>query len=162
MREASLVISLLASLLAACGLTLLLPLEQQRSLRSSDTATLYLVASISCDFISLTMPSGTPFTQVSHTLIFRASAHAALLALECGSNRLHSNLTMSSPDEINNVLSRVFFTWINAILLQGYRRILVDYDLPPLARNMQPKRTREAMLRAWAQRRQFIYSQIHV
>jgi hypothetical protein len=84
------------------------------------------------------------------------------LALECGSNRLHSNLTMSSPDEINNVLSRVFFTWINAILLQGYRRILVDYDLPPLARNMQPKRTREAMLRAWAQRRQFIYSQIHV
>lgn len=158
MREKTLVASLLASLLAACGLTFLLPLEQQRSVKPSDIATLYLVASILCDIILLTMPSGIAYSQVSSAVLIRGSVHAVLLLLECGSKHQAASFIAVplSPEELSGVLSRVFFTWIISILLQGYTGILVDQDLPCLSQNMKPERTRRAILGAWAQRRQFL------
>ncbi|KAH8684429.1 putative ABC transporter [Tricladium varicosporioides] len=57
-----------------------------------------------------------------------------------------------SPEELNGILGRVFFTWVNSILLQGYRRILVDQDLPPLSWDLKPEVTREKILQAWKQR----------
>jgi hypothetical protein len=153
--ETSFVASLLASLLAALGLSLLLLLEQQRSLKSSDLATIYLVASILCDVVTLTMPSGvSTHIGLSRPILFRCFTHLALLILECRSKRPVFNALKNpqSLEELSGVLSRVFFTWINPILLQGYRNILVDQDLPPLSRDMKPEFTRKAILRTWDQR----------
>jgi hypothetical protein len=57
-----------------------------------------------------------------------------------------------SPEEASGVLSRLFFAWINPILLRGYKSMLDTYDLPPLGLDMSAELSREAMLQAWNKR----------
>ncbi|KFY45085.1 hypothetical protein V495_03127 [Pseudogymnoascus sp. VKM F-4514 (FW-929)] len=154
-HDMSLVASLVGSLSAALGLSSLLFLEQRRSPRPSDLATLYLVASILCDIILLTVPSGnTTHTKAWRAVLVRCLMHVALLTLESLGNRSAFSVfgKPQSPEELNGVLNRAFFAWINPILLQGYKNILVDQDLPPLSRDLKPKATRQSMLQAWNQR----------
>jgi ATP-binding cassette subfamily C (CFTR/MRP) protein 1 len=147
--------SLFASQLAALGLGLLLLLEQQRSLKPSDLALLYLIASILCDAVYITMPLETARqTSTSHPVIFRCFMHLALLILE-SRTRHPAFSTVSegqSPEEVYGVLSRVLFTWINPILFRGYKNVLGDKDLPSLSRDIKPEFTRNAMLQAWSRR----------
>ncbi|KFY68700.1 hypothetical protein V496_00844 [Pseudogymnoascus sp. VKM F-4515 (FW-2607)] len=157
-HDMSLVASLVGSLSAALGLSSLLFLEQRRSPRPSDLATLYLVASILCDIILLTVPSGnTTHTRAWRAVLVRCLMHVALLILESLGNRSAFRVfgKPQSPEELNGVLNRAFFAWINPILLQGYKNILVDQDLPPLSRDLKPKATRQSMLQAWNQRGPF-------
>ncbi|KFX93219.1 hypothetical protein O988_06925 [Pseudogymnoascus sp. VKM F-3808] len=154
-HDMSLVPSLVGSLSAALGLSSLLFLEQRRSPRPSDLATLYLVASILCDIILLTIPSGnTTHTKAWRAVLVRCLMHVALLTLESLGNRSAFSVfgKPQSPEELNGVLNRAFFAWINPILLQGYKNILVDQDLPPLSPDLKPKATRQSMLQAWNQR----------
>ncbi len=149
------VVSLIASLVATLGLSLLLYVEQQRSLKPSNLATLYLVASILCDVVLLTMPSEIyNETEILLPVLARLFVHLTLLILECQTKRpAYSPLNgRQSPEELSGILSRIFFAWINPILLQGYRNILVSQDLPPLSRDMEPEVTRKAILQAWGQR----------
>lgn len=145
------VVSLSASLAAALGLSLLLFLEQRRSAGPSDLAVLYLLACVGSDVMLLTMPAqGFAGPRVQKPAVMRLSLYSALLLLETagkGCDRLGE-----SPEESHGVLSRAFFTWINPILLKGYRTILVQDDLPPVRSDMRPERTREAMIRAWNER----------
>lgn len=146
-------ISLFASTLAALGLSLLLLLEQQRSSKPSDLATLYLLPSILCDAVYLTMPSETARqTNTSRAVIIRFSIHLALLVLESRAKNPVFSVASQSPEEFHGVLSRVLFTWINPILLRGYRNVLVDKDLPSLSGDIKPEFTRNAMLQIWSQR----------
>ena len=137
------------------GLSLLLFLEQQRSLKASDLAILYLVAAILCDAVVLTMPSEVlEHTDISRPVLVRCFMHFVLLVLECRTKRsafsaLNNHLSL---EELHSVLSRALFTWINPILFQGYKNILVDQDLSSLSRDMKPEFTRDAILRAWSQR----------
>jgi ATP-binding cassette subfamily C (CFTR/MRP) protein 1 len=142
-------------MVAALGLGPLLLLEQRRSLKPSDLATMYLVASILCDIALLAMRSGVAaHVEISRPVRIRFLMQFVLLILEIWSKR--STLSISnntlSPEELNGVLSRVFFTWINPILLRGYQIILVEQDLPPLSQDIKPKVTREAILQAWSER----------
>jgi ATP-binding cassette subfamily C (CFTR/MRP) protein 1 len=150
-----LVASLLASSGAAFGLSLLLVLEQQRSLKPSDLAVLYLVPSIICDVLLLTMPPEIlAVFGASRPVLARCFIHLVLLVLEC-CNKRHSlgiSSNLQSPEESHSVFGRVLYTWINPILLQGYRNILVDQDLPPLSRDMGPEFTRNAIIQTWSRR----------
>ena len=153
--KTSLLLSLVASILAALGLSLLLLQEQQRSPRASDLATLYLLASILCDAVYLTMPlESARHTNISHPVIIRCCIHSTLLVLESRAKNLAFSVLSKdqSPEELHGVLSRVFFAWIIPILLQGYKNILVDEDLPSLSRDIKPEFTRKAILHAWSQR----------
>lgn len=153
-HKTTFLVSLFASILAALGLSLLLLQEQQRSHKASDLATLYLLASILCDVVHLTMPSDTArHTNTSRPVLLRCCMHSALLVLECRAKRpAFSALSKHQPpEELYGILSRVLFTWINPILLQGYKNILVDQDLPSLSRDMKPEFTRQAILQTWSQ-----------
>ncbi|ORY66313.1 putative ABC transporter [Pseudomassariella vexata] len=66
------------------------------------------------------------------------------IALDAPENR--------SPGEYHGVLSRVFFAWINSLLLKGYRTILTNDDIPTLDRNLSPKTMRRVILQLWSQR----------
>ncbi|KAJ8063873.1 hypothetical protein OCU04_007727 [Sclerotinia nivalis] len=57
-----------------------------------------------------------------------------------------------SPDELYGLFNRIFFIWINPILVRGYNNILTDQDSPCLSQNMKPELTRKAMLQIWSQR----------
>ena len=148
-------VSLFASILAALGLSLLLSLEHQRSHRASDIATLYLLGSILCDTIYLTMPSKiTRNTNISRPFLLRCCGHVALLMLELCGKRPSFNAVKQhkSPEEIYGILGRVFLIWINPILVQGYKNILTDQDSPSLSQDMKPEVTRNAMIQTWSQR----------
>lgn len=147
--------SLLASTLAALGLSLLLLLEQQRSSKPSDLATLYLLASILCDVVYMTMPTeAADQTNTFRPVLLRCSVHLALLVLE--SRAKHPAFSVvskdQSPEELHGVLSWILFIWINPILLRGYGNVLVDKDLPSLNRDIKPEFTRNAILQTWSQR----------
>ncbi|KAI1820889.1 putative ABC transporter [Xylaria intraflava] len=151
----SFLVSLLGSMLAAPGLSLFLFYEQQQLHKPSYLVTLYLLASILCDVVYLTMPSTAALrSNSSRPVLFRCCIYSVLLLLECSiENPEFGRLSeYQSPEERHGVLGKVFFTWINPILLQGYRNILVDQDLPPLNQDMKPELTRQAILQAWSQR----------
>lgn len=151
-RETSFAPSLLTSFVAALGLSLLLFLEQQRSPKPSDLATLYLVASVLCDVALLTSPSSK--TEISHPVFVRCIAHLVLLLLQsfCKPSSAGILNDSKSPEELNGILGRVFFTWINPILRQGYKNLLVDQNLSPLSRDIKPEVTRKSILQIWYSR----------
>ncbi|TVY43016.1 ABC transporter [Lachnellula occidentalis] len=100
------------------------------------------------------MPSGTPeHMKILRPMLIRCCMHAALLLFECcGKRSAFKSADKQSPEELSGVLSRALFTWINPILFQGYRNILIDQDLPPLSQDMMPEVTRKAILEIWSRR----------
>jgi ATP-binding cassette subfamily C (CFTR/MRP) protein 1 len=149
-------LSLFFSILAALGLGLLLLQEQQRSHRASDLAALYLLASVLCDVILL-----ASFFRISRNVhtsllaLLRCCIRLTLFILECCAKQHPVSGTFSthqSPEENHSILSRIFFIWINPILLQGYTNILGNQDLPPLNSDMKPESTRKTILHTWSQR----------
>jgi ATP-binding cassette subfamily C (CFTR/MRP) protein 1 len=154
-QKTNFLVSLCASQLAALGLSLLLFVEQQRSLKPSDLGSLYLIASTLCDFVYVTMPVKTARqTSTSHPVFFRCIIHLAILILEsCTMRPAFSAATKDqSPEELYGVLNRVLFTWINPILFRGYKNALVDIDLPSLSRDIKPDFTRNTILQTWSWR----------
>jgi len=87
-------------------------------------------------------------------VLVRLLMHLLLLSLEV--NLRHSMQGYialgESPEETRGLLSRVFFTWINPILLKGYERILIHEDLPPVRSDMRAELSRKSMLLVWEQR----------
>lgn len=146
-------VSLLASLAAALSLGLLLTAEQAKTGRPSDIATLYLLASVGCDVLLATLPSGDGTRAgVSSPVLVRLVSCSALLGLETTRPPGQFAGQDLSPEECSGVLSRVFFTWINPTLVRGYQKILAHKDIPRLRRDMKPALTREVMIRRWDQR----------
>ena len=149
------IVSLLASSGAAFGLSLLLVLENKRSPKPSDLAVLYLLPSIICDVLLLTMsPKIQALSTASQPLLARCVLHSVLLVFESCDKRpsLGSSSNLQSPEESHGVLGRVLYIWINPILFQGYTNILVDQDLPPLSQDMKPEFIRKSMLQTWSLR----------
>lgn len=154
-HDTNLIASFASSLSATLGLSLLLFLEHRRSHRSSDLGTLYLVASILCDIILLTSPTETAIhTTVRRLVLVRFLVYVVLLILECFGGRPAFGVfdKSQSPEELGGILNRAFFGWINPILVQGYKNILINKNLPPLSCDLKPGAIRKAMLHAWNQR----------
>ncbi|KAI0189383.1 putative ABC transporter [Xylaria flabelliformis] len=154
-NETALSIALLASALAALGLSVLLFLEQQRSHKASYLAILYLCASILRDAVYLAMPARTAKpTSSSRPVVVRFTVFSALLVGECYLKRsaLHNISDCLLSEYTRGVLNRLLFLWINPILSRGYRNILLPQDVPPLSQDMNSDHTRMAILQAWSQR----------
>ncbi|KAI5920739.1 putative ABC transporter [Camillea tinctor] len=150
-----------ASLAAVLGLAVLLPLEQWRSSGSSDIGTLYLLSSIFLNVLLLTAPAeDNGMGRSLHVFLIQCIGQLALLILYClGKRPARNSIDKSrSPEETNGVLARTFFTWINPILLEGYKSVLRDENLPALAKDSKPGVTRSRLIRAWEQRGKFIES----
>lgn len=148
------VASLVASIVVAIWLSLAFVLESRYSISYLDLATIYLLFSIVCDIVLVTMPSGISVDGPrSLPIIVRGIVNSVVLILSCCTSRSKSSMSkLLSPEEKCGILSRTFFFWINPILLQGYKGILADTDLPPLSQDLKPKATRQAVLRAWDRR----------
>ncbi|KAK5626723.1 hypothetical protein RRF57_002438 [Xylaria bambusicola] len=156
--EAPFLVALLASALAALGLSALLFLEQQRSHKASDLAVLYLCASILCDVLYLTMPAKP--TSNLRPVVARCTVNSVLLVWECFIKRSAFRDVGSRllPEDMRSVLSRMLFIWINPILSRGYRNMLLPQDVPPLSDDMKSEYTRTTMLQAWSQRTKYQHS----
>ncbi|KAL2070754.1 hypothetical protein VTL71DRAFT_13780 [Oculimacula yallundae] len=158
-RNVYFLVALFTSQLGTLGLSLLLLVEYQGSLNPSDLTSIYLIASILCDAVYLTMPLGVARQAGAFRIVaFRCFIYLIILVLE--------NLTIrtafeeaskeQSPEETHGVMSRVLFTWINPILYRGYSNVLVDADLPPLSEDIKPEFTRRDMIRTWSSRGEFM------
>jgi ATP-binding cassette subfamily C (CFTR/MRP) protein 1 len=154
-QRVDLLVAALFSSGAALGLSLLLVLEQRRSARASDVTVLYLAVETMCDLLLLTMQLGfSALSGVSYPVVARCSIHLLLLVLESCNIGYWIDISseLQCPEESSSLLGRLFYTWINPILLQGSRNILVNQDMPPLGRNMGPESTRTAIIQAWSTR----------
>ncbi|KUJ08206.1 putative ABC transporter [Mollisia scopiformis] len=90
---------------------------------------------------------------MSLPVLIRCLLYLMLFTLECcGKPPLTTSSEPRIPEESSGALSMIFFTWINPILLRGYRNILNHQDLPPMSQNMKAYLTRKNMLRMWDQR----------
>lgn len=144
--------SLAMSLIAALGLNLLLHLEQHRDCKPSCAATLYLLASVLCDLVALAMPS----TALHRPPPARCLLYAVLLALGCFMPRPNTPGIPRSEDE-SGIFGRLFFTWINPVLLRGYKSRLSSRDLPQLGAGLSAKLSRDSLLGAWNRRGWFCF-----
>lgn len=144
-------------MIADIGLGFLLVVHQRRSRRSSDLVVLYLLASVACDAVYLAMPSVKPqSTQYLRAVMFRCFSHTLLSVIECCGHRQNAyafgQLQSQSAEDERNILDRTFFTWINPILIRGYKKLL-DFDqIPPLCNHMRADSTRRRMIEACSQR----------
>ena len=131
-------------------------LRQSRSRRSSDLVVLYLLATVACDAVYLAMPSGVQQnTKYLAAVLFRCCSHSFLLGIECCGHRHTDAFGQVQPqtaEDERNILARAFFTWINPILLQGYKTVLDIDQLPRLCKYMRAESTRQRMIQAWSHR----------
>jgi len=152
--------SLLASSLASLGLGLVRFLEQRRPHRLSHLATRYLLVSVLCDVVYLVaylmLPSDLAgHATLSRPVLLRCLMQSTLLIFEYGTQgpaALEVSCSHQSPKEHHGLSSRLLFLWINPILLQGYKDIFTQADMPQLNQDMMPDSTRKAMVEIWAQR----------
>jgi hypothetical protein len=79
---------------------------------------------------------------------------ASLLFLECREKQglLSENYPKLAPEEAGSILNRVFFWWINSILLQGNGKVLKGEDLPSIDRKLLSEPLRRAILQQWNRR----------
>jgi hypothetical protein len=156
-HEANARFSLFASAIAALGLSLPLFLEQQRLYQLSGLATRYLLVSVLCDVVYLTMPSDiAKHATISRPVLLRCCMQSALLVFEYGTQRCTLDISSPhrSPKELHGLFGRLLFLWINPILLWGYKETFTQTDMPPLDHDMMPESTRKVMVDIWSQRGQ--------
>ncbi|KAI1271579.1 putative ABC transporter [Xylaria sp. FL0933] len=147
-------ISLLVSGLVTVGLSLRL-FHERLSQKPSIRAIVCLCVCLLCDSIYLALPTSTAiWANTSYPVLLRCCVHSVFLMLEFSARVFASDSASKcqSPEELHGVLGKVLFTWINPILLQGYRNTLVDQELPQLSPDIKPEATRKAILQAWSQR----------
>ncbi|KAI1107946.1 ABC transporter [Jackrogersella minutella] len=130
-------------------------LEHRRSARPSDSIILYLIACLIRDGFEL--PStiqGQRDWILQDPILTQIVIEGALLATET----LQKDSTKESPcedvssEEKSSVIGRTFFWWINPILYEGYRNVLLGYELPLIDTELLSKPIRIASIHAWEQR----------
>lgn len=144
-----------SSWIAYIGLCPLLFLEHRRSIKPSDLAVIYLLASFACDLARLAALTSEKSISPSIALIAARGFLKFTLFLSESRGKEHllrDDSSRWSPEQLAGVLSRAFFWWINPILARGNRRVLISDDLPPTDRELSSKWRRYCALRAWDQR----------
>ncbi|KAI0133901.1 ABC transporter [Xylariales sp. AK1849] len=152
-------VSATLSFIACACLFPLLLLEHTRSIRPSDLAVIYLLASLVCD---ATVLGKQAFKNAIVPLALADFLPAAvsmfvklcLLIVEsrCKQRILQVSESKRAPEQLAGVLSRTFFWWINSILVRGYNGILDEDSLPSLDPNLESRMLRRQAFRAWDQR----------
>ncbi|KAL2198120.1 hypothetical protein P885DRAFT_68308 [Corynascus similis CBS 632.67] len=116
--------------------------KQRGLIRPSDSVTLYLLGSVLCDSVALTIPSAT----LSPPPPSRCLLSIFLLMLQS-----FAKSKAASSENESGVLDRLFFIWINPLLLRGYKGPLplLSHDIPKLDQDLSQKLSRESMVKAW-------------
>lgn len=141
------------SLVATMGLNALLYLEQRRVSKPSDLATLYLLAAVLSDLVTLTVPSAGRRPPTGRCLL-----RALLLILSCVlPDTIPQGMPQrkQAPEDRSGILGRLFLVWVTPIVLSGYRNMLLSDDLPSLSQELRVKSSREAMVELWRRRGQY-------
>ncbi|KAI1383398.1 ABC transporter [Hypoxylon trugodes] len=140
---------------AALNLCALSWIEHHRSFYPSHLIILYLIASLIRDGAEIPWSFlGSHDRLVDDPVLARVVLEVALLATESlQKTYIEGSLYEGvSLEERSSVLDRVFFWWINPVLLEGYRNVLLNSDLPSIDSKLLSKPVRVAALRAWDQR----------
>ncbi|KAK4088636.1 hypothetical protein Purlil1_7187 [Purpureocillium lilacinum] len=148
-----------SSFLGAMGLTWLSVSEHKLSIRPSDMAALYLLASSCYNSLGVLFAVSTAvswsFSGIPWLPASELAARLALLVLESlqkTGSMGHDSASGMAPEETVGLLNATFFWWINRILLKGSHRMLRLDDIPPLDAALKPETLRAAVLRAWDRR----------
>lgn len=152
-------LSVTTSLIACVGLCPLLFLEHSRSIKPSDLAVIYLLASLSCESAEIGTKAyrDVPFSILLPTVAKVCIRFMLLVAESCGKERiLRASPDRWPPEQLAGVLNRTFFWWINSILFQGSRDILTGNSLPPIDPALSSKLLRHRALQSWGQRGNFV------
>ncbi|OAQ88974.1 ABC multidrug transporter [Purpureocillium lilacinum] len=141
------------------GLTWLSVSEHKLSIRPSDMATLYLLASSCYNSLDVLFAASTAvswsFSGITWLPVSELAARLALLVLESlqkTGSMGHDGVSGMAPEETVGLLNATFFWWINRIILKGSHRMLRLDDIPPLDAALKPETLRAAVLRAWDRR----------
>ncbi|KAK3394647.1 ABC transporter type 1, transmembrane domain-containing protein [Podospora didyma] len=143
-----------ASPIAAAGLIFLSRLEHKRSVRPSDLILIYLVSSLVCDVVQLMVPSLQPLDGCTG-IVLRTQAVAKSLLIVTESLAKDSTLLDGGqpvpPEEKSSIFGRVFFLWVNPVLVDGYSTRLGSHNLPNIDHALSSEALRAAILRAWTE-----------
>ncbi|KAK0099337.1 hypothetical protein ONS96_008565 [Cadophora gregata f. sp. sojae] len=143
------------SFAAACMLVLLSFLEHVRSIRPSSLILRFLAISVVAHAIQLWLfgyqqPNpgnlGPQLTQICVEL--------ALLVSESRSKKsiLKPQYQDLSPEKLSSIFGRIFFGWINAVMVKGHGKILTQTDLSDVDRKLSSNSLRRNILLSWDQR----------
>ncbi|KAI1805949.1 P-loop containing nucleoside triphosphate hydrolase protein [Daldinia bambusicola] len=142
----------IAAVLMLCVLSFL---EHQRSMRPSSVITLYLIACITRDFLEISdMLQGQGSRFMQDPILAQITLEAALLVaenLEKEQTKEYSGQYVS-PEEKSGLLGRIFFWWINPVLVEGYHNVLLNSNLPAVDSELLSRPIRAAAIHAWEKR----------
>lgn len=130
-------------------------LEHTRSIKPSDLAAVYLLASLACDAAELETTTYQDVTfPVALGVIAKLCVKSLILVVESRGKGeiLRRQYSQWPPEQLAGVLSRTFFWWINSILAKGNRDILTGDSLPPIDHKLSSMLLRHRALKAWDQR----------
>ncbi|KAI1270368.1 putative ABC transporter [Xylariaceae sp. FL1019] len=151
----AILISLLASLLAFIKLSFNLAQNQGQSREHLDLTARYLVASIACDVIYLVAQSdGINYDAKSYPIVIRSILHVVLFVYSrrIGKQQPSVRNTHHPFEESQSLSSQLLLTWVNRILVKGYRKDLREQDVPLLPRDIDPFSTRQAIADTWSRK----------
>ncbi|KAF3061093.1 Multidrug resistance-associated protein 1 [Daldinia childiae] len=141
-----------AAAIALCVLSLI---EHRRSIQPSSIITLYLTVCIIRDVLEVSRKyQGQRSWLMQDPILAQITLEATLLATENLQKELtkeHSGQYLS-PEERSGVFGRIFFWWINPVLVEGYHNVLQNSTLPSVDTKLLSKPIRTVAIRAWEQR----------
>jgi ATP-binding cassette subfamily C (CFTR/MRP) protein 1 len=137
--------------LALCGLSYV---EHRRAARPSNLLVLYVLSCLLGHAIELFMLLPSSNSQSLSFLFATIILELAVLAIESHTKEaiLLPRSQQLAPEELEGILGRTFFWWINPILLKGYRSILTDADLPHMEEELSSLTLRRKVQWSWDQR----------
>jgi ATP-binding cassette subfamily C (CFTR/MRP) protein 1 len=140
---------------AACVACLLSIVEHRRTVHPSTLLTLYLLAYVAGEAAKVTAPANYPKDVWSlNVSIGRLCIGLAFFIVENIDKRsiLRESYQQVSTEETVGILGRTFFWWINPILREGNRSILVAEDLPCVDEKLSSGDLRKGIIQAWNNR----------
>jgi ATP-binding cassette subfamily C (CFTR/MRP) protein 1 len=148
------IIASAASLIAALGVGILSFFEHRRSVHPSTLLTLYLLASLAGNSVHVTNPANRTSLKNRSQIFAQIFAELAFLIVENWGKRssLRARYQNISPEDTSGIIGKALFWWINPILRDGNRSILVGEELPPTDDELSSQELQKRIVLAWQQR----------
>lgn len=140
---------------AAAGACLLSFIEHRRAVQPSTLLTIYILALLAGQLIFMTAPRTISKGVRQYELSLGCAAVEVLFLIVENVDKksiLRKRYQQCAPEETIGILGRTFFWWINPILRDGNRSILVADDLPSLDKKLSSSGLRNGIIHAWRER----------
>ena len=125
-------------------------LEHTRSLRSSTLLNYYLLLSLLFDAVQLrTCWLRDPSSAITTLFTAALAVKFGMLVLEAQGKSRWIKKDGRSPESISGIWSLSFFSWLNSLIIAGYRKILSLEDLFPLDQQLSIDAQRAGFQKSW-------------